>query len=319
MSTNLAAQTVISAKAGLIHYAEGDVVLGEKNVAPKFGEYPEMKEMQTLRTGLGRAEVLLTPGVFLRLAENSSFRISSNSLVDLRLEVLSGSALIEAAEVTKESPIAVKAGEYTLEIRKRGLFRLDLSTGMVRAYDGEIMISSAGQMMTLKEGRQTSLSTLLAPERFSPEKFSKDTGDAFHRWAGRRSGYLAAANLTAAKRAYDNGSGWRTSGWQYNPYFGSFTYLPGRGVYVSPFGYSYYSPHNVETVYYRPAPMLGMQSPNLDAGMRQYPDSGSRGYSGSGGGGYAAAPAPSAAPAAAAAPPRSADSGSSRESGGGRR
>src|ERR1700689_1753967 len=89
------AQAVISAKSGLIHYMEGHVYLNDQLIESKFGEFPDVKENQQLRTEDGRAEVLLTPGVFLRLGENSAIRMVTNRLIDTRLHSLSGSALGE--------------------------------------------------------------------------------------------------------------------------------------------------------------------------------------------------------------------------------
>src|SRR5580658_9872234 len=73
-------QSAISAHSGMIHYVEGKVLLDGQPVDPKFGEFPEMKNDQVLQTEEGRAEVLLTPGVFLRVSEDSSIRMLSNRL-----------------------------------------------------------------------------------------------------------------------------------------------------------------------------------------------------------------------------------------------
>src|SRR6266446_3754532 len=81
------AQSVISARSGVIHYIEGDVAIDGASIHPKFAEFLELKSGQVLATQEGRAEVLLTPGVFLRLAENSSVRMLSNSLADTRIGV----------------------------------------------------------------------------------------------------------------------------------------------------------------------------------------------------------------------------------------
>src|SRR5437588_9754366 len=83
------AQSVISAKSGLIHYAEGRVYLGDKLVESQFGSFPDIKGNGQVRTEDGRAEVLLTPGVFLRIGENSSIRMVTNRLIDTRVEFLS--------------------------------------------------------------------------------------------------------------------------------------------------------------------------------------------------------------------------------------
>src|ERR1700674_3851376 len=77
-SVSVWGQSAISAHSGMIHYVEGKVLLEGQPVDPKFGEFPEVKNDQVLETEEGRAEVLLTPGVFLRVAENSSFKMLSN-------------------------------------------------------------------------------------------------------------------------------------------------------------------------------------------------------------------------------------------------
>ena len=49
-----------------------------------------------LSTGQGRAEILLTPGVFLRVGENTSIKMLDNRLLSTRVEFLSGSAIVES-------------------------------------------------------------------------------------------------------------------------------------------------------------------------------------------------------------------------------
>src|SRR5579862_1047076 len=85
------AQSVISAKSGLIHYAEGRVLLDGQPVEQHLGTFPDIKEKAELRTEEGRAEVLLTPGVVLRVGESSAIRMVTNRLIDTRVEFLSGS------------------------------------------------------------------------------------------------------------------------------------------------------------------------------------------------------------------------------------
>ena len=82
------AQPVISAKSGLVAYVQGEVFLGDQPVESSLTSFPEVKEKMVLRTAEGRAEVLLSPGVFLRMGENSSFRMIANRLIDTRLELL---------------------------------------------------------------------------------------------------------------------------------------------------------------------------------------------------------------------------------------
>jgi len=245
------AQDVISAHSGLIHYTEGDVNVDGKAVARKAAEFPTMKEGQELRTDRGRVEVLLTPGVFLRVAENSGVRMVKNQLMDTKLELLQGSALLEVGELDKTQALTMAVGNSNIEFAKKGLFRLDAEPARIRAYDGSALVIGENERLTLKEGHEATLGSTLVSS-----KFNKDDDDAFYRWASRRSSYIAAANVASARTVHDNGGmSFASSSWMYNPYLGMFTYLPYSGMYMSPFGYRYYSPLTVSQYYYRP-PMV---------------------------------------------------------------
>jgi hypothetical protein len=312
-----AGQDVIGAKSGLIHHILGDVRLNGELIHWKSGTFPEVKTGQELRTELGRAEVLLAPGTFLRLSENSAIRMIGNQIEDTRIELLAGSILIEAGEFNaKEQALRITVREAALEVERRGLYRIDYDPAQLRVFEGAMTASAGGDSVTIKEGRETALNAALAPQKFDREK-----GDAFHRWAARRSGYIALANISAAKRVSDNSLAWRVSDWIYNPYFGAFTWIPASGLFRSPFGYAFYSPHTIERVFYRPP--VYTPAPTFAGGMgpRAYPDSMGRGsmggYSGSSSGSMSAPPPPAvAAPAGGAR--TAGDTGGSRSTAGGR-
>src|SRR5580692_8267320 len=86
----VSAQTVISTHSGVLYFFEGTVTLAGERLEQKFGRFPDLGEGRELRTGQGRAEVLLTPGVFLRIGENSAIRMLSDQLADTRVELLDG-------------------------------------------------------------------------------------------------------------------------------------------------------------------------------------------------------------------------------------
>ena len=314
------AQNVISAKAGLVHHTEGAVYVGDKEISVGRGEYPEMKAGEVLRTADGRAEILLTPGVFLRVSENSSVKLNDTRVENVRMELLSGTVLIEAGEVGKYDSIQIKVGACDIDFPKRGLFRIDADPARLRVYDGEALVIAGAEPLKVKEGRAAMLNGVV-----TAEKFDKNAGDAFHRWAGRRAGYMAAANVSVAKSILDgNRGGWNTSGWQYNPYFGMFTFIPANGIYFSPFGYAYYSPRRVERVFYRPDPIQSAAQQGWSG-----PDMSGRSSMGSLGNGgrsavystrdtYSGPPAGASSAPAPAAPARGADSGSSRGGSSGR-
>src|SRR6202042_3824676 len=84
------AQSVISAHSGTLHYFEGNVSVNSTPVQLQAGRFSEIKEQRVRRPAQGRAEVLLTPGVLLRIGENSAIKMIDNSLVSTRVEILSG-------------------------------------------------------------------------------------------------------------------------------------------------------------------------------------------------------------------------------------
>jgi len=238
------------AKSGLIHYLQGRVLVDGKAIEPKFGSFPQMNENSELRTEQGRAEVLLTPGVFLRLGESSAVRMISNRLTDTRLELLGGSALLECAELLKGNAIMLVFKDAKIWLREAGLYRLNTEPAELRVYDGQASVEQGGQPVTVKKGRVLALDGTLA---FA--KFDAKTGDALLRWGRQRSEYLAMANVSSARSVWERRGPWRSSDWMWNPYFGMFTFLPYRGVYRSFWGYQFWSPRTVYAVFQ--PPMLG--------------------------------------------------------------
>ena len=134
------AQSVISAHSGLIHYSEGRVLIGDREIDMKPSVFDEVKESQVLRTEEGRVEVLLTPGVFLRLNENSSFKMVSNKLSDTQVEALTGTVMIECAELLPDNSITLIYKDRKIAIEKSGLFRLEMDSGLFRVYSGEAVV-----------------------------------------------------------------------------------------------------------------------------------------------------------------------------------
>ena len=239
-------QNVISARAGLIHHVEGKVLLEGTRVEVKYTQFPEVKEGQQLVTEDGRAEVLLSPGSFLRLGENSSFRMTSSRLTDTQFQVLSGTALVEVAELSKEDHITVSFLDRTVSVHKNGLYRFDSQPPLFRVYEGEAVIGDGREALTVKKGKQVALdSKMLVADKFDPK-----VGDELYRWASRRAGYLSMANVASAKSIVDRGSSWSTSGWYFNPWYQMFTYIPYRGSYWSPFGFGFYSPTQIYASFY---------------------------------------------------------------------
>ena len=243
-------QQVVSAHAGVVHYVEGRVFVNGQPVEQKFGQFPDLGEGQELRTEDGRAEVLLTPGAFLRVSDHSSVRMLSRDLSDTRFEVLSGSAMVECDELLKDNALTMVYKGQTIHLEKQGLYRLDTEPPRFQVYDGRAVVQTASGQTTLKRGKETDLNGALAASKFNPK-----ATDSFYAWNTMRSGYIASANISAAQSLASSGTGthW-SSGWAWDPWYGAFTYVPGAGVGYSPFGWNFWSPG---WVLYAPTPLYG--------------------------------------------------------------
>lgn len=108
-------QFIISAKAGLVNDVEGDA-----NVRVN----QQVNAGVPIQTGAtGRVEVMLNPGSFLRLGENSEVVLDSVDLTDIQVRVVSGIAIIESSAVDKNSPIRVSSGDKTQLIASPGVYK----------------------------------------------------------------------------------------------------------------------------------------------------------------------------------------------------
>jgi hypothetical protein len=260
------AQDVISAHSGVVHYVEGRTFLNDNLVELKFGQLPPIKENQVFRTEEGRAEILLTPGAFLRMQENSSVRMVSTRLTDTRIELLSGIAMVECDDVPKDNSIMLVYKSNTMLITKHGLYKIAATPGSFQVFDGEAIVKGESGQLTLKSGKETALDGVLMAQSFD----KKADEDDLYRWSSRRSAMLAKASVSSAmglrngytnssygsasNGCYNNGYGSTGAGygWQWNPMFGMCTFVPMRGIAYSPFGYGFYSPYAAYNYFYSP-------------------------------------------------------------------
>jgi hypothetical protein len=234
----LAQQQIISAQSGTVQYVEGTVYANGQRVERKFGQFPTLRQSEELRTEDGRAEVLLTPGAFLRVSDHSSVRMLSNRLSDTRVEVLTGSVMVECDELLKDNAVSLVYQSDTIQVEKRGLYRLDTAPAELRVYDGEAVIQSASAQTRLRPGKKASLGGVLAAQHFD----RKLDMDDFYQWSSQRSSNLAYATMGASQSVLNSGTPWRTGGWMWSSLLDEYTYLPGAGLLYSPFGWGFWSP-----------------------------------------------------------------------------
>lgn len=232
------------AHPGALNYVEGQASIGSQVVDSKSVGSATLEPGQILATQSGKAEILLTPGVFLRVDNNSSIRMDSAGLADTQLTLEQGRAMVEVGDIRKENDIVIHEANASARLLKKGLYDFNAATNEVRVFDGkaEVMVDDrkidvgGGHMLALNDPK-------LKPEGFDKKK----SEDEFYRWAKLRSSYLAEANVDAARIYYAGGPGWYGPGWYWDPWYSAYTWIPGAGVLWSPFGWGFYSPFTVIT------------------------------------------------------------------------
>jgi len=110
-------------------------------------------------------------------------------------------------------------------------------------YDGKAQVRENDRTIDLKKGKETAVSALHA------DKFDRNEVDDLYNWSNLRSQYLSQASAASARTYLVGGIGWAGGGWYWNPYFSSYSYLPGDGFLYSPFGYGFYSPFGYRAYY----------------------------------------------------------------------
>ena len=195
----VAGQDIVSASSGVLQYFEGAVILDDHPIEHKAAAFPSMKDGSILRTEKGRAELLLTPGVYLRMDENTSIRMKSNSLTDTRLEVTSGSVILDNLNATSKDPVVMSYQESEVRFPKPGIYRLDCDLGELQAYRGEAQVAHHGSTTTVDTSQLYYFQLEIATT-----KFGDGAMDEFYDWAHNRSEVIADQNQEASAQQDDS-------------------------------------------------------------------------------------------------------------------
>ena len=247
---------VISAKAGGINYITGDVIVTRKGAqTPEtLTDKDNLESGDVVETnGDGRIEVLLNPGSYLRVGENSEFEFTSSSLDRLSIKLRRGSAVIEAVGTDDTALwLEVQTPQTRAEIVKRGVYRINvLPTGEteVLVRKGRALVGANSEVV--KGGQKI----IVGRGRVETAKIDKKLQDSLDLWSRERAEYLASINrrlrdntrtLTASITDYSIDV-WtridrsRTYGvWVYDGNRRCYVFVPTiGGNWSSPYGYGY--------------------------------------------------------------------------------
>ena len=189
----VSAQSVVAAHSGVVSYFEGSVSIDGQTLEHRTGRFIEIKPGSELRTEVGRAEILLTPGVLLRVGNGSAIRMVSNRLIDTRLEFLSGAAALDSRNAAPGDPITISYKEYQMRFARAGSYRMDSAPAQLRVEQGEADVVYHAESATLKAGQALTFSP-----RLVARADDQPAADDFARWENDRSAALSAENKAAA-------------------------------------------------------------------------------------------------------------------------
>jgi hypothetical protein len=226
---------------GAVNYVEGQVSIAGQPVTPQSVGSVQLQPNQVIETGQGHAELLLTPGVFLRLGDNSSVRLVSPNLGDTRVELLQGRAIVEVAEIFKDSNVWVMLDGASTRLDKEGLYSFDANARLVQVFDGEATVQANDHQVNLKKERQLALVEPFKSAHFDAK--AQAAQNPLYAWSNLRSEYEAEASMQSARTVFVGGGPyWYGAGWYWNPYWDMYGFIPGDGIWYSPFGWPFYSP-----------------------------------------------------------------------------
>ena len=191
---------------GAVNHTEGEVSLEGKLIPPGSLEGVAVGAGQTLSTAKGNAEVILTPGVFLRLGDQTAVKIT-----DTRVDLVRGEAILEVVQ-----PVTGH-----LEIHDGDTRTVPQRAGIYVFHAGKPVVAVTGGNARSRKGLES---------------------DALYVWSEARARAGAQASIdTAQALVGTNPNTWKGPGWYWNPFYGEWGFLPATYTLTGPFGETYFS------------------------------------------------------------------------------
>jgi hypothetical protein len=239
---------VLVARAGVVNFVSGAAELNHEGETAwrALTDRDEVKSGDVVRTGGGgRAEVLLNPGSYFRLGELSQFEMADSSLDNLRLKLVRGSAIVEAAGYDGlDLDIVIETPQTRVRVVRTGIYRVNvLPSGVteVAVWKGRALVGEKDEVV--KEGR---VARVGAGGDILVAKFDKKMRDAFDMWSRERGKELAKLNeqlgrnsrqVSASLASYDFSNDLFGGIWV--RYGNCYVFVPYSGAWSSPYGGRY--------------------------------------------------------------------------------
>jgi hypothetical protein len=286
---------VISAKAGGINAITGQASVHSRGESDwqQLSITDDLEAGDRVRTANdGRVEILLNPGSYLRLGGDSEVELSNNTLENLEVRLLRGTAIVEATGADDlDLNINISTPHTKLAIVRQGLYRLNVvpenATELI-VRKGRVILSDShtkvkGGNKVVFNATNVSVAKLTKEEKKAAEAQEVDV------WSKERGKMLAKANsrinnqmLNSAFANFNDFDPFsrRLGLWFFNSNSRCYTFLPFYYGLGSPYG-SYTTSIYYPPAYTSPRYPTGNTNTNTNGG---YPRTGANGGNGGGGG-----------------------------------
>ncbi len=197
-------------------------------------------QLRTLENG--RAELLLNPGSYLRLAESSLVRFIRTGYATMKFEILRGEVILESAAFNPaihSLSISTPAGDF--QVAAKGLYRLSLEPRLrVSVYKGALeWTGNNRKKRRLEAGRSYQVEA--ATSRLHSGKLTRK--DDLNQWSKERAQQLTRSNSLLSARlrrsAYPSFGYRNRGGWVLGSRSQGFTFVPFDSKPKSPYGFRY--------------------------------------------------------------------------------
>ncbi len=223
---------------GTVNYIEGAVYLDGSQLKSQDVGNAILQPGQEITTGSGKVEILLTPGVFLRLDGSSAAKMISPDLALTQVELDKGRAGVEVDEIHDQNNLQVIDGGVTTRLNKRGYYEFDANKPEAMVFKGEAHVEVGDdKWREIKEHHELALTDGQALAKEKSAGFDEnDAKDDLYTWNSLRSEYMAEANNQMAAEYAGPYAG---PGWYWDPWAFNYAYM-GFGPFASPFGWGFY-------------------------------------------------------------------------------
>lgn len=224
------------ARPGTVNYIEGAAFLDGRPLNNRNIGNLAMDAGDELSTATGKAEILLTPGIYLRIDSNSAVKMVAPDLELTQVEVDHGRVGVEVDQIFPQNNVRIVDAGVETQLVKTGYYEFDANHPEAQVFHGRAEVEVGdGKYESIKNHHELALEQ--GAHLKTVNFVARGTGDDLYNWSSLRSQYLAEANNQIAGD-YAYGAGFNP-GWYWDPYAYDYTFI-GMNPFYSPFGWGFY-------------------------------------------------------------------------------